>query len=128
MLDPGAAIGVFDRTLSVLGLIRDGKRKRDERTDQALFALYAALVETRAYVDELRKGKRRVHEKEITLAKLWDDASVPLRYIDRKLADRCFLKGSYWLEPDTWDQEKVMRSGIELNAVFEATRQLLLRK
>lgn len=127
MLDSTAAIGMFDKTLSVIGLIRDGKRRKDERTDQALFALYTALVETRAYVDELKKTKRRNRRKEYALAKLWSDASVPLRHIDRDLAYRCFLKGSYWLERDTWSQARIKRSGIELRTVFEATRELLMK-
>lgn len=53
-------------------------------------------------MQHLDLGKRRRRKRELTIAKLWHDASVPLRHVDKDLADRCFLKGSYWLEPDTW--------------------------
>lgn len=119
--------GLFDKTLSVLGLIRDGKKSRNEQIDQALFALYAALGETREYVTARKNGKRRDKKKEMSIARLWNNASIPLRYIDQDLASRCFLKGSYWLDPDIWDDKKVNRHRIELDTVFEEARQLLLK-
>jgi hypothetical protein len=126
MPEPETLISLFDKTLGAIGLIREGRRRRDEKTDQALFALYTALGETRAYVNELAKGKRRDRKKELAIAHLWHNAAVPLRYIDIGLARRCFLKGSYWLDPETWNKARVKRNGIALNAVFKRARELLL--
>lgn len=41
------------------------------------------------------------------------------------LADRCFIKGSYWMEPDIWDAKRIKAKGIAIEEMFEATRQLL---
>jgi len=117
---------VFDRVLGALGLIREGKKWRNDRKDQSLYALYTALNETKAYVEKLNYGKRRNRKTEWAIAKLWHDASVPLRDIDRDLADRCFIKGSYWMEPNTWTEMKIEEKRIKLNQVLESTRKLLM--
>ena len=127
MIEPTTAFTLFDKTLSVLGLIRDQKKQRTEQIDQALLALYAALAETRSYLSDLKDGKRRDKKREFAIARLWNTASVPLRQIDKDLAERCFLKGGYWMEPEAWDQKKIEAKGITIDSVFEATRQLLIK-
>jgi hypothetical protein len=126
-MGPSVAFTLFDKVLSVLGLIRDKKRQRTEQTDQALLALYAALTETRLYISELEHGKPHSRKKEFAIARLWNTASVPLREIDPDLAERCFDKGSYWMEPDIWEPERIDAKGIAIESMFEATRQLLLK-
>jgi hypothetical protein len=120
------AFAVFDRCLAALGLIREGRKHRNERTDQALYALYAALNETKSYITDLDSGKKRDRKREWAIAKLWHNASVPLRDIDRNLAERCFMKGSYWLEPDTWTDMMIKRKRIKLDQVMRSTRELLM--
>lgn len=127
MIESTAAFTLFDKTLSVLGLIRDRKKQRTEKTDQALLALYAALAETRSYLSDLKAGKPRDQERQFAIARLWNTASVPLRQIDKGLSERCFLKGGYWMEPEAWDQKQVVAKGIAIDSVFEATRQLLIK-
>lgn len=119
---------IFDKVLNVLGLIRERNLKRDEKIDTALHSLYVALSETKIYTLELKSGSERNRDKEYKLAKFWHDASVPLRKIEPELARKCFLKGSYWLEPDAWSQAKVEEYQIALDKVFEETRELLLGK
>ena len=121
------AFAVFDRVLAVLGLIREGRRHRNDRIDQALYALYAALNETKSYIERLDSGKRRNRKTEWAIARLWHDASVPLRDIDPDLADRCFIKGSYWMEPETWTDVRIKRKRIKLDQVLKSTRKLLLK-
>lgn len=120
------AITIFDRMLAAVGLIRANKKERSERTDQALYALYTALNETKAYMSYLESGKKRNRKREFAIARLWHDASVPLRTVDRDLARRCFIKGSYWLEPDTWSELMINRKRIGLNQVIESIRDLLM--
>ena len=121
------AFAIFDRCLAALGLIRERRKYRNERIDQALYALYTALNETKAYIQHLDSGKRRNRKREWAIAKLWHDASVPLRDIDRDLAERCFMKGSYWLEPDTWTEVMVKNKRIKLDQVMKSTRNLLMK-
>jgi hypothetical protein len=92
---PVTAIAVFDRLLAAVGLLRANKKERDEKTDQALYAsLYAALNKTKAYISHLESGKKRSRKREFAIARPGHDASVPLRRVDRDLAERCFIKGS----------------------------------
>jgi hypothetical protein len=125
-MNSGVTFAVFDRCLAALGLIRDSRKQRNEKIDQALYALYTALNETKAYIDDLDSGKKRNRKREWAIAKLWHDASVPLRGIDRDLAERCFIKGSFWLEPDTWTDVMIKRKRIKLDQVMRSTRKLLM--
>jgi hypothetical protein len=122
------AFVIFDRVIATLGLIREGKKRRNDRIDQALYALYTALNETKAYIERLESGKRRNRKREWAIAGLWHDASIPLRNIDRDLAERCFIKGSFWMEPETWTDERIKRKRIKLDQVLKSTRKLLLRR
>jgi hypothetical protein len=119
---------IFDKFLNVIGLIREGKIRRDNKIDSALHALYTALSETKAYVVSLKNGADRNRNKEHNLAKLWHEASVPLRHIDPELAGICFLKGSYWLEPEAWTEAMVQENQIALDHVFNRTKELLIGK
>ena len=94
MTEAAALLGIFDKCLGVIGLIRDGKVKRDEKIDAALHALHTALCETKAYVARLNDGDKPDRQHEYKIAHLWHDASVPLRHVDPDLAHRCFIKGS----------------------------------
>lgn len=127
MIETTVAFTLFDKILAGLGLIREGRKQRTEQIEHALLALYVALAETKSYIEGRENGKRRNRKREYELARLWHSASIPLRVIDKDFAHRCFLKGSYWMEPDTWDRNRIDETGIAIDAVFDATRQLLMR-
>jgi hypothetical protein len=122
-----AALLIFDRFLAVLGLIREGRIRKDEKIDKALYALYAAINETKSYTERLESGKKRDRTKEYAIAKLWHDASVPLRNVDRNFARRIFIKGEYWLNPDIWTEGMINRKRIKLDQLLKTTRSLLLK-
>jgi hypothetical protein len=119
-------ITVFDRILAAVGLLRAKKKERSERTDQALYALYTALNETEAYMSYLESGNEPDRKRELFIAKLWIDASVPLRQVDRDLAERCFIKSRYWSKRGTWTALMINRKRIDLNQVIESIRDLLM--
>lgn len=127
MIEAGVAFTLFDKIIAGLGLIRDGKKQRTEKTEHALRALYIALTETRAYITGRENGKRRNRRREYQLAELWQSASIPLRSIDKDFATRCFDKGNYWMDPDAWDKEMIEETGIAIDQVLEQTRSLLLQ-
>ena len=128
MSTPVVAFAIFDRLLAAIGLIREEMRRKSQRTDKSLYALYTALIETKSYMTYLRSGNKKDRDREETIARFWHDASVPLRKVDRDLAERCFLKGSYWLEPDTWSASMIENKRIGLEQVIESTHELLIEK
>ncbi len=121
------AVTLFDRLLAAIGLIKEKQKARTIRTDVGLYALYAALNETKAYISSLNLGKERDRDREFSIAKLWQDASVPLRKVDPELAKRCFDKGSYWWEPEAWSELMIHQKKIGLNQVINSTRELLMK-
>ena len=127
MIETNTIFTLFDKLLASLGLIREGRKLRTERVDQALRALYVALTETNAYITARTSGKKRDRKKEFALAHLWHDASIPLRVIDKEFASRCFAKGNYWMDPDAWDKDRIQQTGIAIESVLERTRDLLVR-
>jgi hypothetical protein len=127
MIETEIAFALFDKLLAGLGLLREGKKQRTEKTEQALRALYVALTETKAYISDRESGKRRNRRREYQLAQLWQNASIPLRVIDKEFALRCFAKGNYWMEPEAWDKKRIEDTGIAIDAVLNETRGLLVR-
>ena len=119
-------VTLFDRLLAAIGLIREKQKDKSNRTDQSLYALYTALNETKAYVSFLDSGEARDRTREFAIAKLWQDASVPLRKVDPELAERCFDKGSYWYESEAWSDFMINSKKIGLNQVIESMRELLI--
>ncbi len=120
------AVTILDKLLNVVGLIRDGKIKKEVHTDEALFALYAALSETKAYISSLAEGKPDDRKHEHKLAHMWHKASIPLRYIDPDLAKRCFDKGNYWIDPNSWSEASIKENRIAIDQILESIRELLL--
>lgn len=128
MAETTVILTIFDKVLNVLGLISERKIKRDEKIDASLNALYVALSETKTYIVSLKDGATQSRGKEHNITRLWHEASIPLRNIDPELARKCFLKGSYWLEPEAWDEARVEKNQITLDRIFEQTRELLVGK
>ncbi|MHB8868729.1 MAG: hypothetical protein ACYC6T_05880 [Thermoleophilia bacterium] len=127
MIESVLAFTLFDKVLAVIGLIRSGKKERSGKVDRALMALYTALAETKAYITEQEGGAPRDRQRESQLARLWQTASIPLREIEPELAERCFEKGGFWMDSDTWDAERIRSKGIAIESVFEATRSVLFK-
>ncbi len=70
----------------------------------ALKSLYVALSETKSYFTD-RKISKADRTRERQISKLWFDAASELKSIDQHLAERCFLKGDFWTDPDNWKHE-----------------------
>lgn len=119
-------VTILDKLLNVVGLIRNNRIQKDARTDEALFALYAALSETKVYAASLAEGKPHDREYEHKLANMWHKASIPLRHIDPDLANRCFDKGNYWMYPNSWSEASIRDNRIAIDQVLESIRDLLL--
>ena len=125
MTEAAIVLAIFDKCFALLGLVRDGKLKREKQIDDALHALFKALCETKAYVSGLNSGEKRDRRREGDIAYLWHEASVPLRHVAPELAHRCFIKGSFWHEPESWTAAQLHESRIALDQVCESTRELL---
>lgn len=125
MAEAALVLSIFDKCLCIFGLVRDGKLKREKQIDDAIQALFKALCETKAYVSRLNDGQERDRGHESHIAYLWHEASVPLRHVDPELAHRCFFKGSFWHEPESWTEVQLRESRIALDQVCESARKLL---
>lgn len=119
MLEAIVAFTFFDKVLAGLGLLREGQKERSQKTDEALLNLYVAISETKTYLNERKNGAARSEEREYAIARLWHKASVPLREIDPEFAERCFIKGGYWMEPAVWTDEQIKSKGIAIDQVLE---------
>jgi hypothetical protein len=130
-------IGLLGPLKDWLKLNSDVRNTRRQEEREALLALYTALNETRLYVnsqDATRLSRRsssgsppnpRSPEREEQLCRLWMEASVRLRHLNRDLAARCLIKSDYWAEPDSWADADVRAARIELDRVFKEARALL---
>ncbi len=119
--------GLLDAALKAFGLVREGKIRRDEKTDKALTDLLEAVSKTELYINEFNNRNIENRKTEKNLAQLWRKASISLRMVDADLADRCYLKGTYWINPEEWPEGKIKEARIEINQVSNEARHLLSR-
>ena len=111
------------------------KKNNTEEYRNALVSFYTALNETKLYISKINKQRlsdsHKINEEEENrlceekLSRLWLDASIKLREINRDLADRCFLKSDYWTEPNRWSDADVKKAKIDITKVFKEARKLL---
>jgi len=110
---------------TLLEYFRDERHRREDKADAALAAIYAAANETKLYIRKAQRTGRSEGKKEEELSRLWTAAAVPIRHFDRDLADRCLMKGRYWVDPASWSVEDIVRFRIGIDEVFEEARELL---
>lgn len=121
-MEAATVLTIFDKILNIIGLVKSGKLRRDDKIDSALKQIHEALVQTQLY---LRKNSMRDADKEFQLSKLWYQASIPLRHVDKGLANICNLKGGYWSNPDAWDDLETGEYDIAISNVETKVRELL---
>jgi hypothetical protein len=101
----------------------------DKRQD-ALKAMYTALITTHRYQDAQPNGVNR--DKQLELSDLWATAAIKSRvYLQEKGSQFqepwMMDKAQYWLDQIKWSDEKVTERGIDLETVGERIRTLIER-
>ena len=116
---------ILNKLMELLGSLNElGKDRRDLK-DRALRAVSIALIETKKYYADLERGEERDREVETQIAKYWSAAAIPLRHFDSGLALICEAKGEYWINPENWNGNEMMRISMQLDNVADAYKQLL---
>ncbi len=115
---------IAESVTAILQHLREERHYKEQRKDAALNAIHDALVQTLIYSEKVSKGNadREVEEK---LAQLWTKAGLAVRHLDRDLADRCLLKGRYWIEPGNWSRKYILENRIALKQVEVDIKSLL---
>jgi len=121
-MDPSTILTITDKILNIIGLVQAGKLVRDEKIDTALNQIYKALTQTQSYI---HRESERNKDKEYQLSELWYRASIPLRHVDKELANICYLKGGYWSSADTWTALETGEYDIDLSNVEYKIHELL---
>src|SRR5690348_14778143 len=124
-MNPAVLSPLISGTMKILRTIGRGHRSRTDRHDAALTAIYAAANETRMYIADATETTRRSTARERKLVRLWTKAAVPVRHLDRQLADRCLLKADLWIDPSQWSPAQIREFRIGIDEVYEHARQLL---
>ena len=124
-----------DSIFSWFGLLRKEQKERQEQERRAIKALYVVLNETLTYFrriehpefasPENRAEFERNIKTEDGLSRLWMEAAVELKEVNRDLSQRCFMKGVYWTDRDRWDEKRVKSANIKLETLLQDAQALL---
>jgi hypothetical protein len=98
------------------------EHNKEDKT--ALKTVYKALSETKSYFTD-RNIMPRDRDRERQISNLWFDSSSELKNIDQNLAVRCFLKGDFWTDPDSWEQNEGEKLNISIDEMTKLARELL---
>jgi len=113
---------------TLLAYFQDERHRSEDRADEALMAIYTAANETKLYIQEVQRTGKPNPEKEADLSRLWTKASVPIRRFNVDLAERCLMKGQYWVDPSSWTVEKIVQFRIGIENVFKEAKELLMKR
>ena len=108
---------VVERLVGLLGPISRLQAEKREIADAALTAISHALDETRLYYRDIESGQPSDQEREAQLVRAWSAAAIPMRHIDRELASACQHKSDFWLNPESWEPDRIEKIGISLDDV-----------
>ena len=110
---------------TLLEYFRDERHRREDHADEALLAIYAAANETKLYIQDVQRTGKSKPDREEELSRLWTRAAVPIRRFNADLAERCLIKGDYWVNPSAWTVEQIAQFRIGLDDVFREAKKLL---
>lgn len=133
--------GIFHASEALRGWfqsLRQRKRELNDREQMALERLGKAVTETRLYLKRLdraaiskaKKGqaeRRRARGTEEELSRLWTDASIALRRVNQNLAERCYLKGGYWADPENWSAADIKSTNIAFEEMDDELHKFLTK-
>jgi len=122
------AATTVEKITSLKNSFIQSRRDRNDEYDLALTSLLAAICETKLYVAVSERSGKADLEREALIAHLWHKAAVAMRRFNADLAQRLYLKGSYWTEPSSWTDTDVKNNKISLDEMHEVCRQLLWDK
>lgn len=108
---------------NLLSSFQSERHYKDARKDEALSAIYDALIETKKYVE--LSGGTQDREKEYQLAQMWAAASVKARHVSRELGIVMKGKSEYWSDTIEWSREEVVDKGIDFDALEDVISALL---
>lgn len=125
MVDVSQLIAIFNSLFNWLKRAADDRARHDQAFSDALLRVYVACSETKSYLRGLKLRKHRDLEREGLLSRLWNEAAVALRGIDRELADQCLLQGSLLADALSWTEAQVDAARESLDKLFQRARALL---
>jgi hypothetical protein len=101
----------------------DQERLAEAERQEALKAMYLALVTTRKYTEAQPEGVDR--EKQLELSNLWATAAIKSRRYFQEAMPWNMTKAAYWLDDIKWPEEKVKAMGIDLVTVEAKIAELI---
>jgi len=109
-----------------LGNLSRARQQRKRESTEALRAVVVAARHTQAYLRQLHDTGKQQHATEAHLAGLWTELGFRLGDLGlAKLAKRCDIRGRYWANPDTLDEDFLERADIGLERMEQMALQLL---
>lgn len=116
---------VIDGLLGLLENIRNDRIQTQSQKDQALTSIIAATNETKIYISRIQRNGKRDRKTEEQLSRLWASAAIPLRTINKDLAERCLIKSDYWLNPENYCATDISKFRIGIEQVYKEAKNML---
>ena len=116
-------IGLFVDSLGRIGSAMKYRRARREKEqalrEVAVYSLMRAVNLTKAYLADRRAvSGHRDRREEAELVTAWELAGRDMHKVGgraRNVAARCFRKGRFWADPDSWSLQDIEKADISLD-------------
>ncbi len=98
-------------------VLEEGKANKKHINSQRYEFLKVASKAIRRTLSYIRDENKRDTKTEEELSELWANVALAARPFDSDLAERCYLKGNYWANPNSWSDEEIKNAGIEIGRI-----------
>ncbi len=103
--------------LSVSSLLRQMNAEQRKQKEEVQKAVSNAFHSTDAYYTYRDSGKPRDTDREFSIARDWEHASILIEPLDADLANRLGIKSCFWREGGLWSDQQIKEAGIQLKKV-----------
>jgi len=98
-------------------VLKEGKANKEHINSQQYEFLRVASKAVRQTLSYIKDENKRDTKTEEELSELWANVALAARPFDSDLAERCYLKGNYWANPNSWSDEEIKNAGIEIGCI-----------
>jgi hypothetical protein len=104
---------------------RQAKRGQTEAQTLAVRSVLVAVAATRAYLYDLRAGKKQDRKREEDLSQRWANAAIDVRSVDRRLSSSAVLSSLGWADPGLLEDRRYGRIEEQLKLIQRQCEWLL---
>ena len=129
MIDVVTSVSLWELIKHAKSWVSNLRRAKESRKKESIGALRKVVLASRktaVYIRKLNQSETRNIDEEGEISLLWTELGFELEDLKlNKLAERCYLKGKYWEDPDKEQSVLLDKGDMSLEKIEEMASTLI---